>query len=203
MCGTLQLKKVFFISKRLLLMTRISTLVQQIWVSMQWQTALNGAFTGNSPDIALSLVNYLKELKNSNLFLKLVWGGLKVSQCNPYCTPVQPLPDGWHGECPNCVFPMVQQELWTIVPRTTSNKGGVSVDSCQKEEQSLVLELKTPKRFEWFGPSHTFGRRRNGNYHISSNWLDWNHPLKISCGKIDLTLSEINSTSLVCLYHHS
>ena len=28
--------------------------------------------TGNSPDIALSLVNYLKELENSNLFLKLV-----------------------------------------------------------------------------------------------------------------------------------
>lgn len=28
--------------------------------------------TGNSPDIALSLVNYLKELEDSNLFLKLV-----------------------------------------------------------------------------------------------------------------------------------
>lgn len=69
-----------------------------------------------------------------------------MSQCNPYCTPVQPLPDGWHGECPNCGgFRWYNKNCERLFPVPGLNKGEFPLIPVQKEEQSLVLELKTPK----------------------------------------------------------
>ena len=83
------------------------------------------------------------------------------------------------------------------------NKGEFPLIPVQKEEQSLVLELKTPKtiRMIW-SKSYIREKKKRKLSHIEQ-LIGLKSSLKISCGKIDLTLSEINSTSLVCLYHHS
>ena len=127
-----------------------------------------------------------------------------MSQCNPYCTPVQPLPDGWHGECPNCGgFRWYNKNCERLFPILGLNKGEFPLIPVQKEEQSLVLELKTPKtiRMIW-SKSYIREKKKRKLSHIEQ-LIGLKSSLKISCGKIDLTLSEINSTSLVCLYHHS
>ena len=91
-----------------------------------------------------------------------------MSQCNPYCTPAQQLPDGWHGECPSCGgFRWYNKNCERLFPVPGFDKGEFPLIPVQKEEQSLVHELKTPKtvRMIW-SKSYIRERRKRKLSHI-------------------------------------
>ena len=127
-----------------------------------------------------------------------------MSQCDPFCAPIANIPDGWHGECPNCGnFRWYNQNCEQLFPVPGFNEGEFPLISVQREEQSLVTELKIPKtiRMIW-SKSYAREKKKRKRSHIEQLiginsppkeklWKDRLTTLKSHFNKFGLSLSSL------------
>lgn len=127
-----------------------------------------------------------------------------MSQCDPFCAPIANIPDGWHGECPNCGnFRWYNQNCDRLFPVPGFERDECTLIAVQKEEQSVVIKLKIPKtiRMIW-SKSYAREKKKRKKSHIEQLiginsppkeklWKDRLTTLKSHFNKFGLSLSSL------------